>query len=59
MPAVLALVGIPLAFSITMLLLLVRSHSIGPVLGPALIASLAIFFVAVVRWVRRLESSET
>ena len=58
MPAVLALVGIPLAFSITMLLLLTRSHSIGPVIGPALIASLVIFFVAVVRWVRQLESSD-
>jgi hypothetical protein len=58
MAAVLALVGIPLAFSITMLMLLTRSHSIGPVLGPALIASLAIFFVAVVRWARRLESAE-
>jgi hypothetical protein len=59
MPAVLALVGIPLAFSITMLVLLTRSHSVGPVIGPALIASLAIFFVAVLRWVRRLESAES
>jgi hypothetical protein len=57
MAAFLALVGLPIAFSITMLFLMTTSqHAITPVLGVGLIAALIVFFVGLLRFVKRLES---
>jgi hypothetical protein len=57
MPAVLALIGLPIAFAVAVLFIMTMNHSIGPVIGVGLILSLLIFFVGMVRWAKRLESS--
>jgi hypothetical protein len=58
MAAILALVGVPIAFSIAMLFLMMTSqHALSPVLGVGLIAALIVFFVGLLRFVDRLETS--
>jgi hypothetical protein len=58
MAAVMALIGLPIAFTVTMLFLMTTSHAISAGLGIGLIISLALLFVATLRFVQRLETPD-